>query len=52
MLVLSRKESETIRIGDDVEITVVRLTGNRVQIGIKAAREVKILRGELEKDAA
>lgn len=48
MLVLSRRESETIRIGQDVEIKIVRLSGNRVHVGIAAPRDVLVLRGELE----
>ena len=54
MLVLTRKLNERIRIGEDIEIVVVALTGNRVKIGIEAPRDVKVLRGELDerKDAA
>lgn len=56
MLVLSRKAGERIRIGKDVEITILRLTGGRVQIGVAAPRDVKVARGELidkgHKDAA
>ena len=48
MLVLSRKLNERIRIGDDIEITVTALTGNRVKIGIAAPRDTKVLRGELD----
>ena len=48
MLVLTRKCGETIRIGDNIEITVVRLTGNIVRIGIAAPPETNVLRGELE----
>jgi carbon storage regulator len=44
MLVLSRKEGETIRIGDDIEITVVRVSGNRVRVGISAPRDVSVTR--------
>lgn len=49
MLVLSRKETQTIRIGDDIEITLVRVSGDRVRVGIEAPPEMVILRGELEK---
>lgn len=48
MLVLSRRESERIKLGDAIEITVVRLTGDRVRLGIEAPADVLILRGELE----
>jgi carbon storage regulator len=47
MFVLSRKLNEQIRIGDDIEITVVHLSGNRVKIGIAAPPETKVLRSEL-----
>ncbi len=49
MLVLSRKETETIKIGDEIEITLVRVSGDRVRVGIQAPPELVILRGELEK---
>lgn len=48
MLVLTRKENETIRIGNDIEITLIRVKGGGVRIGIDAPKEIKILRGELE----
>ncbi len=47
MLVLSRKKSETIKIPDDVTITIVRISDGTVRIGIDAPREVRIVRGEL-----
>lgn len=47
MLVLSRKEGEKLVIGDNVVITVNRIAGNRVAIGIEAPREISIVRGEL-----
>jgi carbon storage regulator CsrA len=47
MLVLSRKEQETIRIGKDITITVVKFQGDRVCIGIDAPKDVRIHRGEL-----
>jgi len=51
MLVLTRKEGESIRIGDDVVITVCQLSGNKVRIGIEAPPECVILRGELDSHA-
>ena len=47
MLVLARAENETIRIGDDVEIVVVSIRGNRVRLGIKAPKSVTIDRQEV-----
>ncbi len=49
MLVLSRKEGEQLLIGDDIVLTINRISGNRVAIGIEAPRDVRILRGELER---
>lgn len=50
MLVLTRKEQEQIRIGDNITITLVAVRGDRVRIGIDAPKDVPILRDEL-KDA-
>ena len=47
MLVLRRKEGESICIGDDIFITVSRIQGNRVRFAIEAPKEVRIVRSEL-----
>lgn len=47
MLVLTRKPNEQIRIGDSITISVIRMKGNAVSIGIEAPRDVRVLRGEL-----
>jgi len=47
MLVLTRKLNETIKIGDNIVIIVVGISGDNVRIGIEAPREVKILRSEV-----
>lgn len=47
MLVLSRKVGESICIGEDVVISVVKVSGNRVRLGISAPRNVDVLRSEL-----
>lgn len=47
MLVLTRRDGETIHIGDDVEITVVECHRDAVRIGISAPRSMSIKRGEL-----
>lgn len=47
MLVLSRKEGDSIVIGDDIQVKVVRIVGNRVTVGIDAPAEVPIVRAEL-----
>ena len=48
MLVLSRRESERIRLGDAIVVTVVRVTGDRVRIGIEAPSDIRVLREELD----
>jgi len=48
MLVLSRRENERIRLGDSIVITVVRLSGDKVRLGIEAPPDVVVLREELE----
>lgn len=47
MLVLSRKALQSVMIGSDIRITVIRVEGNQVRIGIEAPKDVRILRGEL-----
>ena len=48
MLVLTRKLNESIQIGEDIRITVVRVRGNTVRIGIEAPQQVRVVRGELQ----
>lgn len=48
MLVLSRKVGERIWIGDDISITVVRITGGGVRLGIDAPSEMPVVREELK----
>jgi carbon storage regulator len=48
MLVLSRKELQRIRLGDSIVVTVVKISGDKVRIGIEAPAEVLVLRDELE----
>lgn len=47
MLILTRRVGETVRIGDDVSITVLGVKGNQVRIGIDAPREVAVHREEI-----
>jgi carbon storage regulator len=47
MLVLSRRPGEKLVIGDGVTVAVLEVIGHRVQIGIDAPEDVRILRGEL-----
>jgi len=48
MLVLSRRESQCIKLGDEIVVTVVRLSGDKVRLGIQAPADMVVLRGELE----
>lgn len=48
MLVLTRKKMETIRIGEDIVVTVVQTGSGRVKLGIEAPANVRVLRGELD----
>jgi len=48
MLVLTRKERERIRIGDDIFVEVVEITRGKVRLGISAPREVVVVRTELD----
>lgn len=48
MLVLSRKEAQRIRVGDSIVVTVVKIAGDKVRVGIEAPSDVLVLRDELE----
>ena len=52
MLVLSRKENERIRLGDSIVLTIVRVSGDKVRLGIQAPPDVLVRRDELEPFAA
>ena len=47
MLVLSRQRDETIMIGDDIELTIVDIRGDKVRIGIKAPSRIAVHRKEV-----
>ena len=47
MLVLTRKAHESIMIGDDIELSVLAVTGEKVRLGIQAPREVPVFRKEV-----
>jgi carbon storage regulator len=47
MLVIKRKESESIMIGDDIEIIISEISQDKVKLAINAPKEVKIIRKEL-----
>ncbi len=48
MLVVTRKTDESLVISDNIEITVLEITKDKVKIGISAPKEVKIIRSELK----
>lgn len=47
MLVLARNPDQSVMIGDDVEVTVVEVRGNKVKLGFSAPREVPVHRKEV-----
>jgi carbon storage regulator len=52
MLVLTRKLQQQIRIGEQITVTILRVKGNTVRVGIQAPRDVRVIRGELPKAGA
>ncbi len=48
MLVLSRKETQRIRVGDSIVVSIVKIAGDKVRVGIEAPSDVLVLRDELE----
>lgn len=52
MLVLTRKIGEQIRVGDDIVVTLVRIQGDKVRLGIDAPRDVPIHREEVRRRLA
>jgi carbon storage regulator len=49
MLVLTRRISERIKIGNNIQVTVVGINGNQVQLGIDAPKKINVWRSELQK---
>lgn len=47
MLVLTRKTGQSLLIGDNIEIQIIEIQGDRIRIGINAPRDVSVLRKEL-----
>ena len=48
MLVITRKLNESILVADNIEVTVLEITKDKVRLGVNAPREVKIIRSELK----
>ena len=47
MLILSRKEKEKIKIGNDITFTLIEIRGDQVKIGVEAPKDVKVFRQEI-----
>jgi carbon storage regulator len=47
MLILTRKQNESIIIGDNIEVIVTRVSGNKVRIGVSAPRNIAVYRKEI-----
>src|SRR4051812_32584124 len=47
MLVLTRKSNQSIMIGDDIEVSVLSIMGEKVRIGIQAPRDIPVFRKEV-----
>lgn len=47
MLVLTRKSNQSIMIGDDIEVSVLAIIGEKVRVGIQAPRDVPVFRKEV-----
>ena len=47
MLVLTRKRNESIMIGDDIEVSVLGVAGEKVRIGVQAPRDIPVFRKEV-----
>ena len=47
MLVLTRKSNQSIMIGDDIELSVLAIVGEKVRIGIQAPRDIPVFRKEV-----
>jgi carbon storage regulator len=52
MLILTRRVGESVKIGEDVSITVLRVKGNQVRLGVNAPRSVAVLREEMSASIA
>lgn len=47
MLILTRRVGEIVRIGDDIEVSVLAIKGNQVRLGVNAPRHVSVHREEI-----
>jgi len=47
MLILTRRPTQTVKIGDDVTVTVLEIRGTQVRLGVNAPRDTAVLREEI-----
>ena len=47
MLILTRRIGESLTIGDQIEVKIVKLKGNQIVLGIEAPRDISVVRSEL-----
>lgn len=47
MLILTRKQGESVAIGDEIQVTVVEIQGKQVKLGVRAPREIAVHRQEI-----
>lgn len=47
MLILTRRIGETLKIGDEIDVTILAVKGNQVRVGIKAPKDVSVHREEI-----
>lgn len=47
MLILTRKQGESVAIGDEIQVTIVEIQGKQVKLGVKAPREIAVHRQEI-----
>jgi carbon storage regulator len=47
MLILRRREGESIRIGDEIEVEIVQIGANKVRVGVRAPEQIRVVRKEV-----
>ena len=52
MLIISRRQAERVNLGRGITLTIVKVSGEKVRIGVEAPADTKVLRGELDADAS
>ena len=52
MLIISRRQAERVNLGRGITLTIVKVSGEKVRIGVEAPADTKVLRGELDADTS